>query len=118
MVVGASYSGTELILQLHALARAAAKQMNFDPGSVRFLLLDVAKQVMPEVGEKLGNRAQRVLQQRGVDVRLGLTLNEVHPDHVVLSDDSQVDTYTVAWVTGVTAAPLIETLGLPTERAG
>jgi NADH dehydrogenase len=34
----------------------------------------------------------------------------------VLSDDSHVDTYTVAWVTGVTAAPLIETLGLPTEK--
>jgi NADH:ubiquinone reductase (H+-translocating) len=116
VVVGASYSGTELVLQLRALAHAAAKQMNFDPGSVNFLLLDLAEQVMPEVGEKLGARAQRVLRRRGVDVRLGLTLNEVHPDHVVLSDNSRVDTHTVAWVTGVTAAPLIETLGLPTEK--
>ena len=31
VVVGASYSGTELVLQLRALAHAAAKQMNFDP---------------------------------------------------------------------------------------
>jgi NADH dehydrogenase len=114
-VVGASYSGTELVLQLRALANAAAKQMNFDPDEVKFLLLDVAEQVMPEVGKKLGDRAQRVLRRRGVDVRLGLTLNEVHPDHVVLSDGSRVGTHTVAWVTGVTAAPLIETLGLPTE---
>ena len=117
VVVGASYSGTELVLQLRALAHAAAKQMNFDPASVRFLLLDLAEQVMPEVGEKLGARAQRVLRQRGVDVRLGLTLNEVHPDHVILSDDSRVNAHTVAWVTGVTAAPLIETLG-PTDRKG
>ena len=116
VVVGASYSGTELVLQLRALAHAAAKQMNFDPDSVKFLLLDLAEQVMPEVGEKLGARAQRVLRRRGVDVRLGLTLNEVHPDHVVLSDNSQVDTHTVAWVTGVTAAPLIQKLGLPTEK--
>ena len=58
----------------------------------------------------------RVLQRRGVDIRLGLTLNEVHPDHVVLSDNTRVDTRTVAWVTGVTAAPLIETLDLPTEK--
>src|SRR5271168_2614283 len=116
VVVGASYSGTELVLQLRALAHAAAKQMNFDPDSVKFLLLDLAEQVMPEVGEKLGARAMRVLHRRGVDVRLGLTLNEVHPDHVVLSDNSQVDTRTVAWVTGVTAAPLIQTLGLPTEK--
>ncbi|HZC91265.1 MAG TPA: NAD(P)/FAD-dependent oxidoreductase [Mycobacterium sp.] len=116
VVVGASYSGTELVLQLRALANAAAKQMNFDPADVKFLLLDLAEQVMPEVGQKLGARAMRVLRRRGVDVRLGLTLNEVHPDHVVLSDDSRVDTHTVAWVTGVIAAPLIETLGLPTEK--
>jgi NADH dehydrogenase len=115
VVVGASYSGTELILQLRALAYAAAKQMDFDPAEVKFLLLDLAEQVMPEVGEKLGARAMKVLHRRGVDVRLGLTLNEVHPDHVVLSDNSRVDAHTVAWVTGVTAAPLIKTLDLPTH---
>jgi NADH:ubiquinone reductase (H+-translocating) len=103
-------------VQLRALADAAAKQMSFEGSDVRFLLLDLAEQVMPEVGEKLGARAMRVLRRRGVDVRLGLTLNEVHADHVVLSDDSRVDTRTVAWVTGVTAAPLIQTLGLPTEK--
>jgi NADH dehydrogenase len=116
VVVGASYSGTELVVQLRALADAAAKHMNFDPSAVKFLLLDLAEQVMPEVGEKLGARAMRVLRRRGVDVRLGLTLNEVHADHVVLSDNSRVDTRTVAWVTGVTAAPLIQALGLPTEK--
>jgi NADH:ubiquinone reductase (H+-translocating) len=116
VVVGASYSGTELILQLRALAHAAAKQLNFDPAEMKFVLLDLAEQVMPEVGEKLGARAMKVLHRRGVDVRLSLTLNEVHPDHVVLSDNSRVDTRTVAWVTGVTAAPLIQTLGLPTEK--
>jgi NADH dehydrogenase len=116
VVVGASYSGTELVAQLRALADAAAKQMDFDPASVKFLLLDLAEQVMPEVGERLGDAAMRVLRSRGVDVRLGVTLKEVHADHVVLSDDSVVGTRTVAWVTGVTAAPLIETLGLPTEK--
>ena len=44
--------------------------MNFDPADVNFVLLDLAEQVMPEVGEKLGAAAQRVLQSRGVDVRL------------------------------------------------
>jgi NADH dehydrogenase len=116
VVVGASYSGTELIVQLRALADTAAKQTGFDPADMKFVLLDMAEQVMPEVGEKLGKGVQRVLHQRGIDVRLGLTLKEVHPDHVVLSDDTRIDTHTVAWVTGVTGAPLIETLGLPTER--
>src|SRR6202158_608003 len=116
VVVGASYSGTELSAQLRALADAAAEQMGFDPEAAKFVLLDLAEQVMPEVGKKLGDAAMRVLRSRGIDVRLGMTLNEVHSDHVVLSDDSRVDTHTVAWVTGVTGAPLIEKLGLPTEK--
>jgi NADH dehydrogenase len=116
VVVGASYSGTELAVQLRALADAAAQQMGFDPDSVRFVLLDLAEQVMPEVGEKLGAAAQRVLRGRGIDVRLGVTLKEVHDDHVLLTDDTRIDTRTVAWVTGVTGAPLIEKLGLPTEK--
>ena len=117
VVVGASYSGTELTAQLRALADSAAKQMDFDPTDVKFLLLDLAEQVMPEAGEKLGARAMRVLQRRGVDVRLGSTLKEVHADHVVLSDGSRVNTRTVAWVAGVAAAPLIQRLGLPTEKS-
>lgn len=116
VVVGASYSGTELVTQLRALADAAAKQMGFDPDAVKFLLLDLSKQVMPEVGEKLSRSAMDVLRSRGIDVRLGITLKEVHADHVVLSDDSVVGTHTVAWLTGVTGAPLIEKLGLPTEK--
>ena len=90
--------------------------MNFDPDNVRFVLLDLAEQVMPEVGEKLGAAAMRVLKSRGVDVRLGETLKEVHAESGVLSDDSLIRTHTVAWVTGMTGAPLIEELGLPTEK--
>ncbi|MDD4868547.1 MAG: NAD(P)/FAD-dependent oxidoreductase [Mycobacterium sp.] len=116
VVVGASYSGTELVAQLRALADAAAAQMGFDPAAVRFLLIDLAEQVMPEVGQKLGEAALRVLRHRGIDVRLGRTLKEAHADHVVLSDDSRIDTHTVTWVTGVTGAPLIQELGLPTEQ--
>lgn len=116
VVVGASYSGTELVAQLRALADAAAKQMRFDRAAVRFVLLDLAEQVMPEVGQKLSDAAFKVLRRRGIDVRLGVTLKEAHADHVVLSDDSRIDTRTVAWVTGVTGAPLIQDLGLPTEK--
>ena len=116
VVVGASYSGTELVVQLRALADAAAKQMSFNATDVKFLLLDTAEQVMPEVGPKLGDAAMKLLRRRGIDVRLGITLKEAHADHVVLSDDSRIDTHTLAWVTGVTGAPVIENLGLPTEK--
>lgn len=116
IVVGASYAGTELVAQLRGLADAAARQHGFEPGEVRFVLLDTAEHVMPEVGRRLGDRALEVLQGRGVDVRLQTTLTSVTDDSVTLSDETVLPTRTVAWVTGVTSSPLIEALGLELDR--
>lgn len=116
VVVGASYAGTELVAQLRALADEAAGRHRLDPREIRFVLLDVARQVMPEVGSTLGDRAMDVLRARGIEVRLGTTLTEVADDHVVLDDGSHLPTRTVAWVAGVEANPLVGELGLPTEE--
>ncbi|MFD4368655.1 NAD(P)/FAD-dependent oxidoreductase [Rhodococcus sp. NPDC058521] len=116
VIVGASYAGTELVSQMRALADEVAEKRHFDPSSVRFVLLDVAKQVMPEVGDKLSHKVLDVLRERGIDVRLETSLESVSADHVVLTDGTRVPTRTVVWAAGVTANPLIATLGLPTEK--
>ncbi|MEU4312793.1 NAD(P)/FAD-dependent oxidoreductase [Nocardia sp. NPDC024068] len=115
VVVGASYAGTELVAQLRALADAYAARRDFEPSEVRFVLLDMADRVMPEVGEKLSDKVLSVLRSRGIDIRLGISLKELTGDHVVLTDGTTIATYTVAWVTGVTGAPVLGTLGLPME---
>jgi NADH dehydrogenase len=116
VVVGASYAGTELIAQLRALADSAAARQGLDPTAVRFVLLDAADKVMPEVGDKLGAQVLDVLRSRGIEVRLETTLTELTENSVTLSDGTVVPTRTVAWVTGVTANPLVDSLGLPTEK--
>lgn len=112
VVAGASYAGTELVAQLRGLADAAARHHSFGPGEVRFVLLDTAEHVMPEVGTRLGDRTLEVLRRRGVEVRLQTTITRVTDDSVTLSDDTVVPARTVAWVTGVTPSPLVEALGL------
>ncbi len=116
VVVGASYAGTELVAQLRALADVACRNLSIRDQDVTFLLLDVADQVMPEVGTTLGDRALEVLKARGIDVRLGTSLKKVEADHVVLTDGSRVDTRIVVWVAGVAPNPLVAALGLPTEK--
>ena len=115
VVVGASYSGTELIAQLRGLAGAAARRHRFDPEEMRFVLLDVADRVMPEVGPRLAEHAVAGLKRQGIEVRLGTTLRSVTKDAVTLDDGTHIPCSTVAWVAGVTANPLIETLGLPLQ---
>ncbi len=116
VVVGASYAGTELVSQLRALADAAADQHHFRREDVRFVLIDVADAVMPEVGAVLGRRVLEVLRQRGIEVRLGTTISERTADSVTLSDGSRIGTRTVVWVAGVQAHPVVESLGLPLDH--
>ncbi|MEV0251826.1 FAD-dependent oxidoreductase [Nocardia sp. NPDC050712] len=116
VVVGASYAGTELIAQLRALADDYADRRGLDRSEIKFLLLDTAERVMPEVGDQLSDKVLEVLRERGIDIRLETSLKELTDRQVVLTDDSVVPAYTVAWVTGVTGAPVLSTLNLPMEK--
>lgn len=116
VVVGSSYSGTELIAQLSAMAAVAAHNFGFNPGEVRLILVERSGRLMPELGPELAARAEHVLRGRGVKILVGVTLARVAADHVILSDGTRIGTYTVAWVAGVVASPLIAATGLPTEK--
>lgn len=116
VVVGSSYSGTELIAQLCAMASDAVHHFGFEPGDVRLILVERSGRLMPELGPELAARAEEVLIRRGVEILVGVTLSRVATDHVVLSDGTRIGTYTVAWVAGVVANPLIAAMGLPTVK--
>jgi NADH dehydrogenase len=116
VVFGSSYSGTELIAQLCALAGMAAHDFGFEPGAVRLILVERSGRMMPELGPELAARAERVLRRRGVEILVGVTLSRVAADHVILSDGTRIGTHTVAWVAGVVANPLIASMRLPTEK--
>jgi NADH dehydrogenase len=57
-----------------------------------------------------------VLRARGVDIRLGTSLKELSGERVLLTDGTDVPTYTVAWVAGVQGSPLLKSLGLEMEK--
>jgi NADH dehydrogenase len=117
VVVGAGYSGTETAAQMQLVTmRAAAEYPRLGPEDMRWVLVDLAPRVLPELGRRLGDDAMKVLRRRGVEVRLGTTVEEATEGTVRLSDGEVIPTHTLVWCTGVTPSPLIETLGLPTER--
>jgi NADH:ubiquinone reductase (H+-translocating) len=113
VVVGSSYSGTELIAQLCAMAEAAGRKFEFARNEVQLILVERSGRMMPELGTRLARRAEGFLRGRGVHIRTGVTLTRVGADHADLSDGTRIPTYTVAWMAGVEASPLIHTLGLP-----
>ncbi len=117
VVVGAGYTGTEVAAHGAMYTDAQVRRHPMRTGMrPRWMLLDVAPRVMPEMDERLSRTAERVLRQRGVDVRMGISVKEATHDGVLLTDGTSVDTRTLVWCVGVRPDPLVDSLGLPMER--
>ncbi|NIZ89421.1 NAD(P)/FAD-dependent oxidoreductase [Kineococcus rubinsiae] len=117
VAVGAGYTGTEIVAQTHRwLSRVTDRWSNIKASDVRWLLIDVAPAVLPEMGADLGKYALGALRDRGIDVRLGVSVKSVDETTITLTDDSVVPSRTLIWGAGIVASPLMGTLGLPLER--
>jgi NADH dehydrogenase len=73
---------------------------------------------MPEIPEKLAQFATRELRGRGIEIRVGTTLEEVTATTARLSDGELVDTHLVVWTAGVRPTPVVARLGLPLDDTG
>lgn len=119
VVVGAGYAGAETAATVQAFTQHALRRfIHLRPEHLRWVLVDVAPRVLPELGEQLAGEALRILQQRGIEVRLGTSVQEVTEHTVALSDGETLACRTLVWTAGVTANPLLATLGLETGRSG
>ncbi|WP_409468456.1 NAD(P)/FAD-dependent oxidoreductase [Streptomyces sp. HC307] len=117
VVVGAGYTGTEVAAHGQMFTDAQVRKHPLREGMrPRWMLLDIAPRVLPELDERLSRTANRVLRQRGVDVRMGTSVKEAMHGGVLLTDGEFVDTRTLVWCVGVRPDPLVDSLDLPMER--
>lgn len=117
VVVGGGYAGTETAACLQMLTHNAVKRYpRLDPGLIRWHLIDIAPRLMPELGEKLGEDAQKILRKRGIEISLGVSIAKAGPEEVTFTDGRVIPTRTLIWTAGVVASPLIGTLGAETVR--
>lgn len=117
VVVGAGYTGTELVAQGRQLTRSALRgRSGLAESEVKWVLVDMAPRVLPGLDERLSGPAARVLRSRGVDVRLETSVEEVTADCAKLTDGSRIPTRTLVWCVGVRPDPLVESVSLATVK--
>jgi NADH dehydrogenase len=117
VVVGAGYTGTEVaahgVLYTELLRK---RHPRLRDQHLRWMLLDIADRVLPELDERLSRTADRVLRKRGVEVRMGLSVEEATEAGVRLTDHTNVPTRSLIWCVGVRPDPVVAALGLKTEK--
>ncbi|HEY3541543.1 MAG TPA: NAD(P)/FAD-dependent oxidoreductase [Gaiellaceae bacterium] len=117
--VGAVYAGVEALAELSDLVDDA---LRFYPGlrSVppRWVLVDAAPKILPEIPSRLGDYAAQELERRGIEIHVGTTLDSVSKREVVLGDGARIPARTLVWTAGVRPHPLLRELGVPLDDRG
>jgi NADH:ubiquinone reductase (H+-translocating) len=117
--VGAGYAGVEALAELSDLLRDTSRFYPRLKGTrQRWVLVDAAPKILPDIPARLGDYAARELWKRGVDIRVSTTLEAVEEHAVTLSDGTRLETETLVWTAGVKANPLLAKLSLPLDERG
>ncbi len=128
VIVGAGPTGVEMAGQIAELAHRTLSRdfLRINTRQARVILLDAAPQVLTPFGEKLGRKAQSVLEGMGVEVQLGAMVVDVDEWGIDVQEKDgtrrRIEASTKVWAAGVQANALGKTLaeqsGAPLDRAG
>ncbi|GAA0938830.1 NAD(P)/FAD-dependent oxidoreductase [Pseudonocardia zijingensis] len=119
LVVGGGYAGIEALAELQDMARYATRYYeNIAPEDLRWVLVEAAGRIMPEVGPRMGRYTVERLMEAGIEVFLDTRVKTMEDGHVVLDDGTEFDTDTIVWTAGVKPNPMLEHTDLPRDSRG
>jgi NADH dehydrogenase len=117
--VGAGYAGVEALAELSDLVDDASRYYpRLQDTPRRWVLVDAAPKILPEIPSRLGEYAAHELERRGFELHVGTTLASVSSREAVLGDGTRIPTRTLVWTAGVRPHPLLRQLGVPLDDRG
>ncbi len=115
--IGGGYAGVEAMAELEDMARDAMRVYDgLSPADMRWVMVEAAGRILPEVSEDLGRYTVRELEKRGIEVKLLTRVESLVDGSVLLSDGERFAAETVVWTAGVRANPLLESTDLPLDE--
>lgn len=118
-VVGGGFAGIEALAELEDMTRFACRYYRtIEPKDLRWVLVEAAPRILPEVRESLGVYTVEQLEKRGIEVYLSTLAKSFENNHVVLSDGTEFDSDTIIWTAGVKANPVLAKSDLPLDERG
>jgi len=119
ILVGAGPTGVEMAAALAVLVQSTLQSefRRIDPASARIMLVDMAPRVLPTFSEDLSTAAKERLQELGIDVLLGHSVDCIDADGIIVAGE-RIFSKTVIWTAGVAPSPAGKWLNGDTDRAG
>ena len=117
--VGAGYAGVEALAELSDLVEDALRyypRLRATPR--RWVLVDAAARILPEIPPPLGNYAATELRKREVEIHVDTTLESASAGEAVLGNGTRIATNTLVWTAGVAPNPTLREWPLPLDDHG
>ena len=127
VVVGGGPTGVELAGALAELARQTMRSefRAIDSREARVILVEAVDEILPGWPEFLRAAAREELEQLGVEIRTGTTVQDICPTHVNMRAEGgkvRIESRTAFWAAGVRPSAfgrrVARALGAPTDRIG
>ena len=118
VVIGGGLVGTELVGELTAFTDDV---LRFYPrirrDEVRFLLFEAGPRILPEIDTSLAAAANRVLQRRGVEIRVSTPVRSIEMGRVRLADDT-IDAGTIVLTAGIVPSAIASAIPVARDQRG
>ena len=119
VVGGGGFSGVETMAAVNDMLRdEAARFPNLSAGDVTAILIEPGKRLLPELSESLGRYTKKKLEDRGVDVRLGVAVSGAGDGCVEIKDGACIPTFFLIWAGGILPSSVLAGTDLPKGKHG
>ena len=119
VVAGGGYTGVEVAAEINAFVKEAARSYrHVDPAEARVLLLQASSRILPELDERPAAFSHRVLERRGIEIRLNTRVAGATAEGVVLADGSGISARTLVAAFGASGNRLLDKLPCPRDQRG
>jgi NADH dehydrogenase len=119
VVIGGGFAGIETVAEIEDMARDAAKiYKTVSRDDMRFIVVEAANRILPEMGPDLGLWTKEKLEERNIEIYIETSMDSCVDQHVVLKNGVEVDAATIVWTAGVKPNPVLANFGLPLGPRG
>jgi NADH dehydrogenase len=117
VTAGGGFAGVETTGAINDYVRDALHYYSdLSEDLVRIVVVHPDKFLLPELGEELGNYAERKLKERKVEVIKGARVASFDLTAVVLADGRSIPAKTLIWTAGVKPSDVIDQLSCPKQK--
>ena len=117
VTAGGGFAGAETTGAINDFVRETVRYYpDLSEELIRVVIVHPGDFLLPELGEELGNYAERKLRERKVEVIKGVRVASYDGLHVTLTDGKSIPASTLIWTAGVKPSPVIAPLPGQKER--